>query len=256
VNFINFASSFKLKNMFSILRKEISSFLNSMIAYVVIVLFLVTMGLLMWVFPDTSVLEYGFADMETLFSMAPFVFMFLIPSITMRTFAEEKKSGTLELLFTKPLTDWDIILGKYFSTVLLIVVALVPTVVYYFSVSALGSPEGNIDTAAVIGSYIGLLLLGAVFASVGIFTSSISENQIISFIIGVFLCFILHSGFAAIASINVWGSFSYLIDSMGISYHYSSMSKGLIDSRDLVYFGSVITIMLLFTNLVIGSRKW
>lgn len=227
-----------------------------MIAYIVVGLFLTGMGLFMWVFPETSVLEYGFADMDTLFSIAPFVFMFLIPAITMRTFAEEKKGGTMELLFTKPLTDWEIILGKYLSGLLLVVFAIVPTFIYYFSVSALGNPEGNIDTAGVIGSYLGLFLLGAVFTSIGIFTSSVNENQITSFIIAVFLCYLFHSGFSAIASINVWGSWSDIIAQFGIDYHYQSISKGLVDSRDLLYFISVIIISLSATHMVLGSRKW
>ncbi|MFN6946752.1 MAG: ABC transporter permease subunit, partial [Cytophagaceae bacterium] len=180
--------------MLSILRKEINTFLNSLIAYIVIVLFLTGMGLFMWVFPETSILEYGFAEMDTLFSLAPFVFMFLIPAITMRTFAEEKKDGTIELLLTRPVTDWQIILGKYLSSVLLVCLALLPTLLYYYSVSSLGSPAGNVDSAGVAGSYIGLVLLGSTFASIGILSSVITVNQIVSFIIAVFICFIFYSG--------------------------------------------------------------
>ncbi len=242
--------------MISILKKEIATFLNSMIAYIVIVLFLVSMGMFMWVLPDTSILNYGFAEMDSLFSTAPFIFMFVIPAITMRMFAEEKKTGTMELLMTKPVTDWQIILGKYFSGVLLVVFTLLPTVIWYFAIVELGSPSGNIDTAGVIGSYIGLLLLGAVFTSVGVFTSSVTENQIVSFIIGVFLCYIFHSGFTALGSLSIWGNYADLINSFGIAYHYNAMSKGLIDSRDVFYFVSVIFILLSSTHLVLGSRKW
>lgn len=220
------------------------------------VIFLTGIGLFIWVFPDTNVLEYGFADLSTLFYLAPYVYMFLIPAITMRTFAEEKKGGTMELLLTRPLTDWDIILGKYLASFLLVLLTLVPTLVYYFSIYSLGNPVGNIDSAGVFGSYIGLLFLGAVFTSIGIFASSISDNQIVSFIIAAFLCFILYAGFASLASFNAWGDWAYIITQLGITYHYQALSKGLIDSRNIVYFLTVIIIMLMATKLVLGSRKW
>ena len=242
--------------MFTVFLKEINTFFNSLIAYIVMTVFLTGTGLFMWVFKQYSVLDYGFADMSTLFSMAPFVFMFLIPAITMRTFAEEKKDGTIELLLTKPLTDWQIIIGKYLSSLTLVIFSLIPTFIYYYSVYQLGDPEGNIDSAAVTGSYIGLFLLGAVFTSMGIFSSVVSGNQIVSFVIALVLCYIVYQGFFFVSSINVWGEFSTLIDQFGISYHYDALSKGLIDSRDVLYFFSVIIIMLLLTKLILGSRKW
>jgi ABC-2 type transport system permease protein len=242
--------------MLSILKKEVNSFLNSLIAYIVIAIFLTGMGLFMWVFPETNVLDYGFAEMDTLFNLAPYVFLFLIPAITMRTFAEEKKDGTIELLLTRPVTDWQIILGKYLSSLLLVVFALLPTLLYYFAIYSLGSPAGNIDSAAVFGSYIGLVLLGAVFVSIGILSSVITVNQIVSFVFAVFFCFIFYSGFESLASINVWGEFSTFIDKLGIAYHYKALSKGLIDSRNVIYFLSVISVMLLSTKLILGSRKW
>lgn len=242
--------------MLSVFLKEVNSFFNSLIAYIVMVVFLTAMGLFMWVFPQYSVLDYGFAEMSTLFAMAPYIFMFLIPAITMRTFAEEKKDGTIELLLTKPLTDWQIILGKYFSSFILVMFALIPTLIYYYSIHSLGDPEGNIDSAAVFGSYIGLALLGAVFTSIGIFASVISTNQIVSFIIAVFLCFIVYMGFFYLSGLEVWGSAASFIDQLGIAYHYDALSKGLIDSRDVLYFISIIAIMLLLTRLILGSRKW
>ncbi|MGK7393750.1 MAG: gliding motility-associated ABC transporter permease subunit GldF [Candidatus Cyclobacteriaceae bacterium M3_2C_046] len=242
--------------MLQVLRKEVSSFLNSLIAYIVIGVFLTGIGLLMWVFPETSLLEYGYADMDTLFNLGPYVFMFLIPAITMRAFAEEKKTGTMELLLTQPLTDWQIIMGKYLAGFLLVLFALIPTLVYYFSVYQLGNPVGNVDTAGVVGSYIGLALLGGVFTSIGIFSSSLTENQIIAFIIAVFLSFILYNGFTSLASIDVWGQFSFWLEQLGILYHYNSMSKGLLDSRDILYFLSMIFIMLFLTHLILKSRKW
>jgi len=242
--------------MFSILQKEINSFLNSLIAYIVITVFLMGIGLFMWVFPDSNVLDYGFADMSTLFNMTPYVFLFLIPAITMRSFAEEKKAGTMELLFTHPVTDYQIILGKYISSLLLVLFALIPTLLYYYSVYQLGSPKGNIDSAGVFGSYIGLFMLASVFTAIGIFSSSITENQIVAFIVSIFLCFIIFTGFSSLGTLAFWGQSSDLINSFGIEYHYQSLSKGLIDSRDITYFLSVIFAMIVSTQLVLGSRKW
>ena len=242
--------------MIQIYKKEINSFLDSLIAYIIISVFLTGVGLMMWVFPETSVLEYGYADMGTLFSFAPYVFIFLIPAITMKVFAEEKKSGTFEFLFSKPLEDWKIIMGKYLASLTLVVFALLPTLLYFFSIYTLGNPVGNIDVAGTTGSFVALFLLGAVFCSIGVMASSITENQVTAFIVAVFLSFITFSGFSSIASIDVWGTFSNDLDQIGILYHYNSMSRGVIDSRNLMYFFSVISIMLLLTNLILGSRKW
>lgn len=242
--------------MIHILIKEFNSFLNSLIAYIVIGVFLTSMGLLMWVFPETSVLEYGFADMDTLFSLAPYVFIFLIPAITMRSFAEEKRSGTLELLFTRPLTDWDIILGKFMASFLLVLFALLPTGIYYLSVYLLGDPVGNVDTSGITGSYIGLALLAGVFSAVGIFASSLSTNQIVSFILAAFLCFLLFTGFNSVAALNVWAGHVLVIKQLGILYHYESLGRGLIDSRDVVYFVSLTALILLATKTNLSARTW
>ncbi len=242
--------------MISILKKEFNAFLDSLIAYVVIGVFLTCMGLLMWVFPETSVLSYGFADMDTLFSLAPYVFMFLIPAITMRSFAEEKRAGTLELLFTRPLTDWDILLGKFMASFMLVLFALLPTGIYYGSVYLLGNPVGNLDTSAVAGSYIGLALLGSVFCSVGILASSLSANQIVAFITAAFFCFLLFSGFDSLASLNLWAGNVLFIKQLGILYHYESLGRGLIDSRDVIYFVSLTGLFLLTTKTIIAARTW
>ena len=242
--------------MIQVVAKEFNSFLNSLIAYVVIGVFLTSMGLLMWVFPETSVLEYGYADMDTLFSLGPYVFIFLIPAITMRSFAEERKSGTMELLLTKPLTDWDIILGKFLACFLLVLFALLPTLIYYLTISALGNPAGNVDTPGVIGSYIGLALLGGVFCSVGMVASSITSNQIVAFILAAFLCFILFTGFESMASLNVWSANTLLVKQFGVLYHYEALSKGLIDSRDVIYFVSVGAFMLMISKTVLSARSW
>ena len=242
--------------MISLLKKEINGFLDSLIAYVVITVFLVGMGLLLWVFPETSILEYGFADMESFFSLAPYVFLFLIPAITMRSFSEETKGGTLELLLTKPLTNFQIVMAKFLAGFSLILFALAPTVIYYLSIYQLGNPPGNLDSAAVVGSYIGLSLLGAVYTSIGIFASSLTENQIVAFVIALFLCFFWYSGFGSIASIDVWGRYSNQLDQAGLFYHYNSLGKGLVDSRNLIYLLSIVAGMLLSTNLVLTLKRW
>lgn len=229
--------------------------MNSLIAYLVIGVFLTCMGLLMWVFPDTNVLDYGYAEMETLFRLGPYVFMFLIPAITMRLFAEEKKGGTLELLLTRPLTEWQIVGGKYLAGLFLVFFTLLPTVVYYFSIAALGNPTGNIDTAGVLGSYIGLLLLGGAFTSIGLLASALTENQIIAFITAVFLCFFFYTGFSSLAAVDAWAKTSLWLEQLGMLYHYNTLSKGLVDSRDVMYFLSIILLFLLLTKLKLNSRK-
>ena len=241
--------------MYSILRKEFNAFLSSPVAYVVIGVFLVATGLFVWVFPDSSVLDYGFADLQTLFNTAPWIFLFLIPAITMRTFAEEKKAGTIELLLTRPLTDGQIIGGKYLACLLLALLALLPTLLYYYSVYKLGNPEGNIDSAATVGSYLGLTMLAAVFAAIGIFASAITRDQIIAFLVAVVGCFLVYTGFDSLASVFE-GDAAYYISQLGIAAHYRDLSKGLVDSRDVLYFLSLIVGLLWATRLVLQSRNW
>ncbi|MFN8355692.1 MAG: gliding motility-associated ABC transporter permease subunit GldF [Spirosomataceae bacterium] len=234
--------------MFSIFRKEINSFLNSLIGYLVIAVFLTTSGLIFWIFPDTSVLDYGFAEMGTFFSLTPYIFMFLLPAVTMRLFAEERKGGTMELLFTKPITDWQIIGGKYLAACFLVVLAVIPTLLYYVTLYKIGNPQGNIDSAGVFGSYIGLLLLGAVFAAIGVFTSSLTDNQIVAFLIGVFGCFLLYVGIGSLAGLSIWGEGGYWIQQFGLDYHYNALGRGLIDSRNVMYFVSFIALFLWLTK--------
>ena len=242
--------------MLQIFKKEINSFLNSIIAYIVVSVFLTAIGLFMWIFPDTSVLNYGFADMDTLFSFGPYVLMFLVPAITMRMLAEERKSGTMELLLTKPLTDYQIILGKFLAGFALVFFSIAPTIIYYFSISSLGNPPGNIDTAGIIGSYIGLLLLGMIFTSIGLFSSSLNDNQVVSFITAIFLCFLFFSGFDYISALSTRGSLASMLEKTGILYHYQFLSKGLIDLSNVVYFLSITALMILLTKFVLSSRKW
>jgi ABC-2 type transport system permease protein len=240
----------------SLFRKEVAGFLNSLIAYMVISVFLTGIGLLMWVFPQTNVLDYGFADMESLFGLAPYVFMFLIPAICMRFFAEEKKSGTMELLFTRPLTDLQVVMGKYFAGLFLVLFSLLPTLIYYYSVYELGNPRGNLDSAGIAGSYVGLLLLGSFFTALGVLASSLTENQIVAFILGAFLCFIWYDGIDAISQLDLLGGSGHQLERLGVVFHYNSLSRGLMDSRDIIYFLSITTATLLITKLIIGSRKW
>ncbi|GAB4250790.1 MAG: gliding motility-associated ABC transporter permease subunit GldF [Vicingaceae bacterium] len=230
--------------MFSLLKKEIRSFLGSLIGYIVIAVFLITISLFMWVFPgEYNILESGYAQMGTLFLMAPWVFMFLIPAITMKMFSEENKLGTIELLLTKPLTDLEIILAKYFAGVVLVLFSLIPTLIYYISVYNLGNPVGNIDSGGVFGSYIGLLFLASGFVAIGTFASAITNNQIVSFIVAVFLSFFCFVGFESISSLDLFGTFDAFILKLGINAHYVSMSRGVIDTRDALYFISLIAFL-------------
>ncbi len=241
--------------MWAIYKKEIRQFLNSLIAYVVIGVFLTGIGLLTWVFPETSVLTYGYADMETLFTMGPFVFMFLIPAITMRMLAEENKTGTIELLLTRPLTDFQIIMGKFLAAFTLVIFSILPTLIYCYSIAQLGNPVGNLDVPGIAGSYVGLILLGGVFAAIGILASSLSENQIIAFIIAVFLCFFLFAGVESLAGIFS-GQLSLVLEELSLSYHFEAMSRGLIDTRNVTYFLSVSAFVLLLTHLKMAARSF
>lgn len=243
--------------MLALLKKEISVFLSSLIGYIVICVFLATMGLLMWVLPmDSNILDSGYAGIDPLFVMAPWVFLFLIPAVTMRSFAEEKKAGTIELLLTRPISDMQITLAKYFACVILVVLSLLPTLVYFYSVYKLGNPPGDIDTGRTWGSYLGLLFLASGFVSIGVFASAITGNQVISFIMAVLLCFFCYTGFDFIGSSLSSGAIGNFIQQLGISAHYSSMSRGVIDTRDVLYFISISTVFLLMSRTSIESRKW
>jgi len=243
--------------MFVLLKKEVSQFFSSITGYIMVVLFLVTIGLFMWVFPGaTNVLDSGYATLDTLFELAPWVFLFLVPAVTMRMFADEQKSGTMELLLTRPLTDMQIVLSKYLAAVVLILLALLPTLVFYYSVVRLGNPVGNLDVGGTWGSYIGLFFLAAVYASLGIFASSLTQNSIVAFLITVALAFFLYVGFDSISTLPIFGNADTVLTKLGIQEHYQSISRGVIDSRDIIYFISVIVIFLFFTRTVLQSRKW
>jgi len=243
--------------MFTLFKKEINGFLNSLIGYIVVLVFLLVIGLFLWVLPvESNIFDFGFASIDGLFILAPFVFLFLIPAITMRSFADEKKSGTLELLMTQPLTELQVILAKYFAGVALVLFSLIPTLIYYFTVYTLGFPPGNIDSGGMWGSYIGLFFLGSAFVAIGIFASSVSDNQIVSFVIAVFLCAFSYMGFELFYTFILSGKTGLLVQSLGLNAHYSSMSRGVVDTRDLIYFISVTVLFVLLTKLSLESRKW
>ncbi|MFT6111436.1 MAG: ABC-2 type transport system permease protein [Bacteroidia bacterium] len=242
--------------MLSIFKKEIRSFLSSLIAYVVIIVFLLVIGLFTWIFADGNVLAQGYANLDILFFMAPWVFIFLISAITMRSFSEEIKQGTFEVLSTKPITDVQIVLGKYLASVSLIVFAILPTLLYFYSVYQLGLPKGNVDVGATLGSYIGLVLLGASYAAIGVFSSAVTPNQIVAFILSMFLCFFVYVGFDQLSNLSLFGGLDSWVQSLGIQVHYESISRGVVDTRDLVYFGSIVVFFLGLTLVVLDSRKW
>lgn len=243
--------------MLSILRKEVNTFFSSLIGYIVIGVFLITMGLFLWVFPDTNLLDSGFATLDFFFGFAPNIFMFLIPAITMRTFAEEQQTGTIEFLATRPVTDLEIILGKYLASLVLVLFAILPTLLYFWTIHRLGAPVGNIDSGAVWGSYFGLFFLGAVFVAIGIFSSSITTNQIVAFVLGVFLCFFFYVGFDFLSNFPGFvGTIDYLIEMLGVDYHYQSISRGVLDTRDFVYFASLIVVFIGLTRLMLERRSW
>lgn len=239
--------------MLAILKKEITSFFASPIGYLVIAIFLLLNGLFLWLFKgEFNVLDNGFADLSSFFLLAPWIFIFLIPAITMRSFSDEKKQGTLELLLTKPISHFQIILGKYLGAFILILLALIPTLLYVYTVYELGSPTGNIDFGSTIGSYFGLLFLAAAYTAIGIFSSSLSDNQIVAFIIAVFLCFFFYIGFEGVADYIS----STFVEQLGMNAHYKSMSRGVLDSRDIIYFLSVTILFLMFTVRIISTKPF
>tara|TARA_R110002096_G_scaffold372742_1_gene566268 strand:- start:1732 stop:2454 length:723 start_codon:yes stop_codon:yes gene_type:complete len=230
--------------MWSLFIKEVNAFFSNLSAYLITSVFLISLGLIVWVFPGTSVLEYGYADLEPLFSYTPFVFIFLLPAITMRMVAEERKTGTWELLKTSPLNSSQIVIAKYFAALAVLFFSLSPTLIYYFSIVQLGDTIGNIDSAGFFGAYIGLFLVGALFASVGLFSSCITSNQIVSFVIAVFISFLLYGGIGAMASLTS-GDLAVLLEGLGTDFHYEQMGRGVIVSENIYYFlGMILTFLV------------
>jgi len=243
--------------MFAIYKKEIVGFFSSLAGYIVIAVYLLINSLFMWIFPgEWNIFDSGYAGLDTLFMLSPWIFLFLVPAVTMKMFAEEKRLGTIELIFSRPVTERGIIWGKYLAAVTLALLALLPGIIYYISVYNLGDVPGNIDKGGTMGSYIGLFFLAAVYASAGIFASSLTDNQIIAFILAVMLCFLMFMGFDLAAYLPVLKNIDEFIIGLGINEHYKSVRRGVIDINDVVYFLAVIAIFNEATRLVLLSRTW
>lgn len=234
--------------MFAIFRKEVNQFFSSPIAYIIMAVFLTAIGLMLWVFPDTSLLDNGYADLGTFFNLAPYVMLFLVPAITMRSIADEVRTGTLEWLLTKPVGRWAIVGGKFLACWLLVGLTFLPTLLYYFSLRQLGNPPGNIDSAAVFGSYIGLLFLAATFVAIGLWTSSLNDNQVVAFVLGVFVCFLFYVGLSSLAGIESLGSIGYYVGYLAFDEQYRALGRGLIDSRNVAYFASLTAFFIFLTT--------
>jgi ABC-2 type transport system permease protein len=239
--------------MKSLFLKEINAFFGSLLGYLVLALFLIALGLIVWVFPETSVLEYGYADLEALFAYTPYVFTFLVPALSMRAISEERKTGTWELLRTSPLSLVQIVLAKYLALVTLVWLAVLPTILYLFSIIQLGDPIGNVDQASFMGSWLGLLGIGAVFAAVGLVASALTSQQVVAFVLGVFMCFVLYFGFSAIADLQL-GLWSYWAEELSLSYHYINLSRGVVDSGDVFFLVGMIWFFLGSSVLILKNK--
>ncbi len=239
--------------MYAIFKKEINSFFNSLVAYLVLATFFVFMGLIGWVLPDTSLFDYGFNDLSVLFSFAPYLFLFLIPAITMRSLSEEYRTGTIELIKTKPLTSWQIINGKFFASWLLVGLSLLPFFLYYYAAYQLGSPVGNIDTAGFFGSLFGVFVLGGVFTGIGLLCSAVTNNQIVAFILAALVSYFFYDGLLQLALLTRGTLFSSL-ELLSLQFHYDALSRGVIDTRNIVYFASWLVSCLLFTRYIVIQK--
>ena len=233
--------------MWSICKKELNQVFSNLTGYIAIIFFLLINGVFLFMLNDSSIFEFGYASLDKFFELAPWIFMFLVPAITMRSLADEFKTGTFEILKTKPLTSWQVVLGKYFSILIVLLLAILPTVIYIITIKAL-SAQGGIDGGGLLGSYIGLFFLVAVFAAIGLCCSGFTSNAVVAFLISAFSCLILYFGFNALSKLPFFeNGADYYIEMLGIDFHYRSISRGVLDTRDLVYFISIIFIFLLTT---------
>lgn len=243
--------------MIRLFYKEIADFFSSITGYLVIIVFLLINSMFLWIFRGSlNVFDIGIANIDTLFIISPWVFLFLVPAITMNMFAGEYKTGNMELLLTRPLTEFQIVMAKFLASTTLVLIALLPTLFYLFSINTLADPRGNVDYGAIAGSYIGLFFLASVYSSIGIFASSLTKDTIIAFLLSLVFCYIFFLGFENIAYIGFEGKVSNFIISLGINDHYRSISRGIIDSRDIIYFLSIISCFIFLTKLKLESRKW
>ncbi|HEY3370345.1 MAG TPA: gliding motility-associated ABC transporter substrate-binding protein GldG [Prolixibacteraceae bacterium] len=238
------------------MKKEITSFFGSLTGYIVVFVFLLATSLFLWIFPGNyNILEGGYASLDALFSLAPWVYLFLVPAVTMRLFAEEKRLGTMEVLLTRPISVFRIVLAKYLAGLLLVTISLLPTLVYFYSAYSLGNPVGSIDTGGTWGAYIGLFFLAAIYVAIGLLASALTDNQIFSFILAMGLSFMAYLGFDLVGSLQFPSAIQQLITGLGINEHYTSISRGVVDSRDLVYFLSTIFLLLFLTSRIIHFHK-
>lgn len=240
--------------MISITKKELHQFFSSLTGYITIILFLLVNAIYLFVLKDSNIFDFGYATLSSFFELAPWVFIFLIPALGMRSFADEFKSGTFETLKTSPLTKWQIVLGKYIAIIIVIVIALIPTLLYVITIQSLSS-SGDIDTGAIAGSYIGLFFLASVFAAITTWCSSLTSNAVIAFLVSSFACIILYFGFSAISKLPVFtGNADYYIEMLGIDFHYQSISRGVVDTRDIIYFFSLIFLFLFATQKNLNKK--
>lgn len=243
--------------MYSIYRKELGAFFSSLIGYIAILVFLLVAGFFMFISPDSNMLDYGFANMDKFFGLAPWILLFLIPAITMRSFADEYRAGTIEVLFTLPLKERNIVLGKFLANLTIVCIAILPTLLYVVTISSLSVIPNNLDSGGITGSYIGLFFLCAAFTAVGLFASALSNNQIVAFLAALIINFVLFTGFETISHFKAFeNGTDFVIAQIGMQFHYDSISRGLIDSRDIVYFISVSAIFILAAKLILNKRKW
>lgn len=243
--------------MYSVFLKEINSFFSSIVGYITMLVFLVASGLFVWIIPDTSVLDYGYATLDRFFELAPWLLLLLIPAVTMRSFSDEYRAGTIEWLYTKPLSELDIVLGKYLASLLLVVFALLPTLIYVYSIGNLAATNHQIDTGGIAGSYVGLVFLAATFTAIGVFSSSLTGNQVVAFMISLVACWLLYVGFESLSKVPAFtGGFDFYLSMVGMSFHYESMSRGVLDTRDVIYFLSMIVLFTALTRLALARRTW
>lgn len=241
--------------MLAIFKREITSFFTTATGILALGLFLAINGLLLWVFKGPyNVFDYGFADLSAFFMLSPFIFLFLIPALSMKSFSDEKKSGTLELLLMKPISPWELVLGKFFGVMVLGIIALVPTLVYVWCISVLGTETGNFDIGLVIGAYIGMILLLTAYTGIGLFASTLSENQIVAFLSAILLSLFAYLGFEAISGLLLDGGFSLFVENLGMQAHYERMGRGIIDTRDVIYFISVAVFFLFLSVTRLKQR--
>ena len=242
--------------MFALYLKEVRSFLNSVVGYVFLTIFLMSCWLFNWMLDSSmNILDRGQADLSPFFNSAPYVFLILIPAITMRSIAEERRTGTIELLFTRPVSDLGILLAKYFAGLTLLLLSVIPTLTYYISLYYLGKPVGNIDTGSTITSYMGLLLLGAAFVAIGIFSSALSSSQIVSFILAIAICYFFYDGLALLGTYAQFGNLDIFLQYLTLNYHYDSIKKGVIDASDIVFNVSFIILFLSASLFALKTLK-